>query len=289
MTFSPVLRQDLQTSPWRRVFALAAMCAFLSACGTNSVPTPSIAISSGAPSVGAEGEIVDLATRPTDISNGATAGEEFFSAAAYGVAASPRVATGPRLPRGGGYLKVGSPYVVKGRRYYPTRNPKPVQTGRASWYGAAFHGRKTANGEVYDMNHLTAAHKTMPLPSYARVTNVANNRSVIVRVNDRGPFSNNRIIDLSKRAADLLDYTHAGTAKVRVEYVGPAPLHGQDDEYLIASFRGAPTNRLPGVQVPTIRSAYADANSVSVYASKRVAAAFASSQDETATSPWKDK
>jgi rare lipoprotein A len=112
-----------------------------------------------------------------------------------------------------------------------------AKVGAASWYGDAFHGRLTANGEVYDMTHLTAAHPTMPLPSYARVTNTKNGASVIVRVNDRGPFAHNRIIDLSKRAADLLDYRHAGVAKVKVEYVGRAPLHGRDDNYLLASYK----------------------------------------------------
>ncbi|MEN0002174.1 MAG: septal ring lytic transglycosylase RlpA family protein, partial [Pseudomonadota bacterium] len=123
------------------------------------------------------------------MSNGPTSGAEFFSVAAYGVAASPRVGSGLSVPRGGGYYKVGSPYTVAGRRYFPTETPQRVQKGRASWYGAAFHGRKTANGEIYDMNHLTAAHKTMPLPSYARVTNLQNNHTIVVRVNDRGPFS----------------------------------------------------------------------------------------------------
>ena len=93
------------------------------------------------------------------------------------------------------------------------------------------------------MTHLTAAHPTMPLPSYARVTNLANGSSVIVRVNDRGPYSHNRLIDLSKRAAEMLDYAQSGTAKVKVEYVGRAPLDGRDDQYLMASYR--PGNRAP--------------------------------------------
>jgi rare lipoprotein A len=172
--------------------------------------------------------------------NGETSGPEYFSTAMVGVDASPRVAKGPRLPRGGGTEKIGSPYTVRGRTYYPTENPKKVEVGLASWYGAAFHGRLTANGEVYDMNHLTAAHKTMPLPSYARVTNTENGRSLIVRVNDRGPFAHDRVIDLSKRAADLLDYTHGGTARVKVEYAGRAPLDGHDDAFLMASVRGVP-------------------------------------------------
>lgn len=173
--------------------------------------------------------------------NGKTSGREFFSVASVGVAASPRVVgTGSRVPRGGGRDIVGKPYTVKGKTYYPSETPKAVEVGKASWYGAAFHGRLTANGEVYDMAHLTAAHKTFPLPSYARVTNMENGRSLIVRVNDRGPFEDGRVIDLSKRAADLLDYSQHGVAQVKVEYAGRAPLDGQDDAFLMASVQGIP-------------------------------------------------
>src|SRR5690606_24366816 len=155
--------------------------------------------------------------------------------------------------------------------------------GAASWYGDAFHGRLTANGEVYDMTHLTAAHPTLPLPSYARVTNLKNNSSVIVRINDRGPFERGRLIDLSKRAAEMLDYKHSGTAKVRVEYVGPAPLHGQDDAFLMASYKpgGAapdPSDGLPtGVMIamngptPTQASASSGVNTIPA----AIAAAYA--------------
>lgn len=164
--------------------------------------------------------------------------KEYFSEAEYGVKASPRVSNlRTRLPRGGGRDLVGKAYKVKGKWYKPKEEPGYRKTGAASWYGDAFHGRLTANGEVYDMTHLTAAHPTMPLPSYARVTNLKNGTSVIVRVNDRGPFAKGRIIDLSKRAAEMLDYTHVGVAKVQVEYLGRAPLHGRDDQYLLASYR----------------------------------------------------
>lgn len=165
--------------------------------------------------------------------------KEYFPESKYGVKASPRVTTaqGKPLPRGGGRDQIGKPYQVKGRWYYPKENKNYAATGRASWYGSAFHGRLTANGEIYDMTHLTAAHPTMPLPSYARVTNVANGSSVIVRVNDRGPFERDRVIDLSERAAELLDYKHHGTASVKVEYVGRAPLDGNDDSYLMASYQ----------------------------------------------------
>lgn len=261
--------------------------AVLSACTSS---TSHIGTKSGTPRTK-----IDFAT-PGAIDNGATSGEENFTESAYGVSASPRVATGTKLPRGGGYLKIGSSYVVKGRRYHPTETPKPVQFGRASWYGKAFHGRKTANGEVYDMNHLTAAHKTMPLPSYARVTNVKNGHSVIVRVNDRGPFSNDRVIDLSKRAAEILDYTLLGTAEVKVEYVGPAPLHGRDDDYLMASMQGLPGNPimpLPGVDANVLTASGSNIPAprphvpVSAYATKRVSAAFDIYKTEKDSLLWK--
>ena len=164
--------------------------------------------------------------------------KEFFAESEYGVKASPRVShLRTRLPRGGGRDMVGKPYKVKGKWYKPKEEPGYRKAGAASWYGDAFHGRLTANGEIYDMTHLTAAHPTMPLPSYARVTNLKNGSSVIVRVNDRGPFANGRVIDLSKRAAEMLNYKHAGVAKVEVEYLGRAPLHGRDDQFLVASYR----------------------------------------------------
>ncbi|MEZ5811278.1 MAG: septal ring lytic transglycosylase RlpA family protein [Rhizobiaceae bacterium] len=170
---------------------------------------------------------------------GKSKSKEYFSEKEYGVKASPRTS----IKRGGGRYQVGKPYKVKGQWYYPKEVRSYSKVGKASWYGSAFHGRLTANGEVYDMTHLTAAHPTLPLPSYARVTNLENGSSVIVRVNDRGPFAHGRIIDLSKRAAEMLDYTHTGIAKVKVDYVGPAPLHGQDDSYLMASYR--PSGRAP--------------------------------------------
>jgi rare lipoprotein A len=116
----------------------------------------------------------------------------------------------------------------------------------ASWYGAAFHGRRTANGEVYDMSSFSAAHPTMPLPSYARVTNLSNGYSIIVRVNDRGPYHGGRVMDVSSRVADVLDMKAMGTARVKVEYVGPAPMEGSDDSQLLASLRtdGSPANMI---------------------------------------------
>lgn len=170
--------------------------------------------------------------------------KEYFAESEYGVKASPRVSNKrSNLPRGGGRDQLGRPYKVRGKMYYPKEQKDYKVVGQASWYGDAFHGRLTANGEIYDQTHLTAAHPTMPLPSYARVTNVETGSSVIVRVNDRGPYSNGRVIDLSRRAAEMLDYMHGGTANVKVEYVGRAPLDGQDDQYLLASYR--PGNRAP--------------------------------------------
>ena len=181
-----------------------------------------------------------------------TRSKEYFSEAKYGVKASPRVSNlRTRLPRGGGRDQLGRPYKVAGKWYYPKEDRNYRKVGAASWYGDAFHGRLTANGEVYDMTHLSAAHPTMPLPSYARVTNVKNGSSVIVRVNDRGPFARGRIIDLSKRAADMLDYSHTGVAKVKVEYVGRAPLEGRDDSYLMASYRPGRGAADPSDGLPT--------------------------------------
>lgn len=131
---------------------------------------------------------------------------------------------------------VGKPYQIKGKWYYPQNDPTYQRVGEASWYGSDFHGRLTANGEVYDMNLLTAAHPTMPLPSYARVTNLKNGSSIIVRVNDRGPFMKDRIIDLSKQAAEVLGYANAGVANVKVEYISEAPVGYYDGAYLMASY-----------------------------------------------------
>ena len=206
-----------------------------------------------------------------------TSAKEYFAESEYGVSASPRVASndydttdkqltlvpiptsiGPfstsgsqayalkapaqRLKRGGGRDQTGKAYTVRGRTFVPRAEPGYDKTGLASWYGDAFHGRLTANGEVYDMNHLSAAHPTMPLPSYARVTSEQTGKSVIVRVNDRGPFAHNRVIDLSKRAGHVIGIKNQGVGTVRVQYLGRAPLHGQDDAFLLASYREGNAN-----------------------------------------------
>ena len=136
----------------------------------------------------------------------------------------------------GGY-KLGQPYTINGHTYYPSDNPSYRSEGIASWYGPDFHGRLTANGEIFDMHGISAAHPTMPIPSYARVTNLDNGRSLIVRVNDRGPYARNRIIDVSIGAANALGFYGDGLAHVRVEYVGRAPIEGSDDRALLATLR----------------------------------------------------
>lgn len=174
----------------------------------------------------------------------------------YGVSSSPRVVGfGEAVPKGGGTYRVGKPYVVAGRTYVPEENADYRAEGIASWYGDDFHGRLTANGEVFDMASLTAAHPTLPIPSYARVTNVKNGKSLIVRVNDRGPYHGNRLIDVSNKAAELLEFKGNGTARVRVEYVGRAPLEGSDDRQLIATLRtGEPAPSPSVVRVASARS-----------------------------------
>ncbi len=119
--------------------------------------------------------------------------------------------------------RVGPPYEAGGRWYVPTPEPGYQQTGTASWYGPQFHGQRTASGETFDQEALTAAHPTLPIPSLVQVTNLENGREVIVRVNDRGPFSGERLIDLSRGAANVLGFEQAGHARVHVRYLGPAP------------------------------------------------------------------
>jgi rare lipoprotein A len=165
----------------------------------------------------------------------------------YGVAASPRVVEpGDAVPKGGGAYRVGAPYMVGGRMYVPEEDPHYRADGLASWYGEDFHGRLTANGEIFDLGGISAAHPTLPLPSYARVTNLSNGRSLTVRVNDRGPYHSERIIDLSMRASQLLGFYGRGTAWVRVEYLGRAPMQGSDDSVLEATLRQDEPAPYPG-------------------------------------------
>jgi peptidoglycan lytic transglycosylase len=156
----------------------------------------------------------------------------------YGVASSARVVNpGQPIPKGGGVYRVGKPYTVAGRTYSPEENSHYSKIGLASWYGPDFHGRYTANGEIFDMNAISAASPTLPLPCYARVTNLSNHRSIVVRVNDRGPFVADRLIDVSVKTAKLLGFYGDGVTKVKVEYVGRAPLRGSDDRKLASTLR----------------------------------------------------
>jgi rare lipoprotein A len=136
-------------------------------------------------------------------------------------------ATGPRNYAPHPTYKIGAPYSVKGVTYYPHVDLSYDRTGTASWYGEAFQGEYTANGEVYDLNQITAAHKTLPLPSIVEVTNLQNNRALRVRINDRGPFADGRIIDLSRRAAQLLGFERSGTAMVRVRILPAESLQAE--------------------------------------------------------------
>ncbi|MBO0902013.1 septal ring lytic transglycosylase RlpA family protein [Jiella sp. MQZ13P-4] len=181
-----------------------------------------------------------------------------FDSRTYGVPASPRVTALKRVPKGGGRDQIGKPYKVRGKWYYPKDQPGYVRTGKASWYGPNFHGRLTANGEVYDMHGLSAAHKTFPLPSYAMVTNLKNGSKVMVRVNDRGPFAAGREIDVSAETAELLGFKSAGTADVKVEYVGRAPLDGDDTKMLMASFRPGDGGAVPQATPDSVMVAAAE-------------------------------
>ena len=177
-----------------------------------------------------------------------------FSHPKYGNASPRVVAEGQDVPKGGGRQLIGKTYSVAGKRYTPYDKPVGyTAVGMASWYGEAFHGRRTANGEVYDRFGISAAHPTMPLPAYARVTNVLNNRSIIVRVNDRGPYHGGRIMDVSQRTADALAFRHLGTARIKLEYLGQASLAGSDDKLLLATLRtdGQPAS-IPGTSAPTM-------------------------------------
>lgn len=155
-------------------------------------------------------------------------------------------ASAQQQPRAQGTYKVGEPYQIQGVWYYPAEDWTYDETGIASFYGGErtgtnFHGLVTANGELYDMNALTAAHTTLPMPSLVRVTNLENGRSLVLRVNDRGPFVRGRIIDVSRRAAQLLGFEAQGTARVRVEILGDesrqlrASLTGRDDNRTVSA------------------------------------------------------
>jgi len=144
-------------------------------------------------------------------------------------------------PNANGYYKVGQPYQIDGKWYYPAINWSYDETGIASWYGPDFDGKYTANGEHYDMNALTAAHRTLPMPSIVEVTNLNNGRSIQLRVNDRGPYARDRILDVSRRAAQLLGFENTGTARVRVQLLRQQTLQ----EQLLAQRNGGPDVEAP--------------------------------------------
>ena len=144
-----------------------------------------------------------------------------------------------------GFKKIGKPYKVGGKWYTPQHDETYDETGKASWYGSKFHGQSTANGEQFDQDALTAAHPTLPLPSFVRVTVVKTGKSAVLRVNDRGPFHRGRIIDVSKAAATKLGFRSAGSANVRVEYLGEAPIGGGDKETLLAEAKFGTASKAP--------------------------------------------
>ncbi len=187
--------------------------------------------------VGCAGPRPQPKSKTTDTSNSHINERTKFSSKEYGVAGSPRMSTEKRPRKGGGRFQIGKPYKIAGRWYTPKEDAGLNQVGLASWYGPNFHGRLTANGEIYDQFGISAAHPTLPLPSYAKVTNLENGRQIVVRVNDRGPYAHGRVIDLSAQAAKLLGYDRKGLAKVRVEYAGKAQLDGLDENILLASYR----------------------------------------------------
>ena len=163
-----------------------------------------------------------------------------------------------QLPNGaGGRYKVGSPYEVGGVWYVPKEEPGYDQEGTATWYGQSHHLKTTANGEVFDRYALSGAHTTLPLPSIVEVTNLENNRSVQVRVNDRGPFKGGAVIDVSQEAARQLGFEQQGTARVRVRYVGPAPLGAPDAGLRHSAYTPTPT---PAALPPAAPTAYTGLN-----------------------------
>src|SRR5262249_2061026 len=144
----------------------------------------------------------------------------------YGSASERVIADGQPIPKGGGTYKLGESYQVDGQWFTPQEDPFYDRVGNASYYGRDFHGRRTSNGEIFDMWALSAAHPTLPLPCYVYVTNLANGRTLLLRVNDRGPYVKSRLIDVSKAAARYLGFETRGTTQVRVRYGGAGPRSG---------------------------------------------------------------
>ncbi|RON34746.1 septal ring lytic transglycosylase RlpA family protein [Pseudomonas brassicacearum] len=184
-----------------KLMAFAALAVLLASCSTSRSPTP-------------KSSTTVRATPGLDINRAHKDGAPWWDVDVSRIPdATPTLHSGPYK---------ANPYTVLGKTYFPLQDSKTyVASGTASWYGTKFHGQNTANGEVYDLYGMSAAHKTLPLPSYVRVTNLDNNKSVVLRVNDRGPFYSDRIIDLSYAAAKKLGYAEIGTARVKVEGIDP--------------------------------------------------------------------
>lgn len=184
-----------------KLMAFAALAVLLASCSTSRAPTQ-------------KSSTAIRATPGLDINRAHKDGAPWWDVDVSRIPdATPTLHSGPYK---------ANPYTVLGKTYFPLQDSKTyVASGTASWYGTKFHGQNTANGEVYDLYGMSAAHKTLPLPSYVRVTNLDNNKSVILRVNDRGPFYSDRIIDLSYAAAKKLGYAEIGTARVKVEGIDP--------------------------------------------------------------------
>ncbi len=175
------------------------------------------------------------------------------------------------MPPNAGVYKVGQPYQIDNVWYYPREQPDYDETGIASWYGPTFYGHRTANGEMYDGNQLTAAHRTLPMPVNVRVTNLDNGKSILVRVNDRGPYARGRIIDLSARAAQLLDVVRTGTARVRVTYLSRADINGapspsETPPEIASALPAAPTGKVDSSGLAIIPGAAVAAPPVNVAA-----------------------
>ncbi len=175
-----------------------------------------------------------------------------LGALAAGCASAPEPKVS--VPPNAGVYKIGSPYQIGGTWYYPQEQPDYDETGIASWYGPGFYGRPTANGEIFDAESLTAAHRTLPLPVNVRVTNLENGESLILRVNDRGPFAKGRIIDVSERAARLLGFYGAGVTRVRVTYVARADLPNGKPQPFGVDMPAAIASAIPSVSVAKVET-----------------------------------
>jgi rare lipoprotein A len=216
---------------------------------------PKLAVANGFHAIAGSFRTIDGATASAAVTSGFAVVEE----------ADPTVAAVPdpevlqaqaEIIRGGGRYRVGAPYEIAGKLYEPQEDPTYDRTGMASWYGASFHGRLTANGEIFDSTAISAAHPTMPLPSYVRITNLNNDRSIVVRVNDRGPYSGDRLIDVSEQTAALLGFRRRGLTQVRVEYMSRAPLAGEDKATLLATYAG-PTAVSPNLLLASASPGFA--------------------------------